>query len=332
MTDDSPESKDIIESDLGPGYDIRLVPEPNRELLSEKQLVDYRAQRRDFLEWMLHLGKDPDKAEGYSPYTVYETGYRTAAFDRWVWERDGYQLPTPEHGDEYLQEVAYSDQSQSTKGKTEEAMARYFRWMPEHEWDPEYSFESSGSSGPRDFLTRTERRQIRQAALDIDDGWLTPSMVWTSLDAGLRPVEVKRATVDWVDLQNGVLRIPREDSSKNDGNWTVSLTNRTTEALGHWLDERDYESDLVWQTSHGNPYGSQSLSRLLDRLAVHAGIRTENRQLSWYAIRHSVGTYMAREEGLAAAQAQLRHKSTQTTMKYDQVPVEDRRDALDRMG
>jgi hypothetical protein len=41
---------------------------------------------------------------------------------------------------------------------------------------------------------------------------------------------------------------------------------------------------------------------------------------------------MTREEGLAAAQAQLRHKSEKTTMKYDQAPVEDRRSALDNMG
>ena len=54
--------------------------------------------------------------------------------------------------------------------------------------------------------------------------------------------------------------------------------------------------------------------------------------MSWYAIRHSVGTYMTREEDLAATQAQLRHKSKKTTMQYDQVPVEDRRDALNRMG
>lgn len=53
--------------------------------------------------------------------------------------------------------------------------------------------------------------------------------------------------------------------------------------------------------------------------------------MSWYAIRHSVETYMTREEDLAAAQAQLRHKSEQTTMKYDQTPVEDRKDALNRM-
>jgi len=54
--------------------------------------------------------------------------------------------------------------------------------------------------------------------------------------------------------------------------------------------------------------------------------------MSWYSIRHSVGTYMTREEDLAAAQTQLRHKSRKTTMKYDQTPVEDRKDALDRMG
>jgi len=54
--------------------------------------------------------------------------------------------------------------------------------------------------------------------------------------------------------------------------------------------------------------------------------------MSWYAIRHLTGTYMAREEGFAAAQTQPRHLSPESTMKYDQVPVEDRQDALDRMG
>jgi integrase len=71
---------------------------------------------------------------------------------------------------------------------------------------------------------------------------------------------------------------------------------------------------------------------VIGKLCEIAGINTDNRHMSWYSIRHSVGTYMTREEDLAAAQAQLRHKSPETTMKYDQTPVEDRRDALDRMG
>ena len=90
--------------------------------------------------------------------------------------------------------------------------------------------------------------------------------------------------------------------------------------------------DALWLTKYGNPYGSQSLRRLLHRLCETAGIPYENRRMSWYAIRHSVGTYMTREEDLAAAQAQLRHNSPATTMRYDQAPIEDRRDALNNMG
>jgi hypothetical protein len=37
---------------------------------------------------------------------------------------------------------------------------------------------------------------------------------------------------------------------------------------------------------------------------------------------------MTKGRDLAATKAQLRHKSVKTTMKYDQVPVEDRQDGL----
>jgi site-specific recombinase XerD len=107
--------------------------------------------------------------------------------------------------------------------------------------------------------------------------------------------------------------------------------------LTRWLQERrahpDYDDcDALWLTREENRYGTGALSYLLGRLCEIADIETDNRQMSWYAIRHSVGTCMTREEDLAAAQTQLRHKSAETTMKYDQTPVEDRQDALDRMG
>nr|WP_321112807.1 site-specific integrase [Halorussus salinisoli] len=162
-------------------------------------------------------------------------------------------------------------------------------------------------------------------------------MLATSLDAGLRPIEVARVRVQWVDAANDVLRVPKEESSKNRENWVVSLQSRTSQMLTRWVEERQAypiyeETDRLWLTREQNPYSSHSLSYLLDRLCEVADIDTSNRKLSWYAIRHSVGTYMTREEGLAAVQSQLRHKSEMTTMKYDQAPVEDRRDALDRMG
>nr|WP_169302447.1 site-specific integrase [Halorientalis salina] len=243
-------------------------------------------------------------------------------------------------------------------------------------WEPSIRFSEESSTKPRDYVTPREREQIRNAALeygsvpsysnltpperdrwkaylaqrfekpksdvtpadwDRANGWKIPSLVWASLDAGLRPIEVSRATTSWVDIENGVLRIPKEESAKSRDNWIVGLRDRTTTILEKWLDERTaYEKydeiDLLWLTREANPYTSQSLIYVLEQLCRIAEIETENRQMSWYAIRHSVGTYMTREEDLAAAQAQLRHKSPETTMKYDQAPVEDRKDALNRMG
>jgi integrase len=181
------------------------------------------------------------------------------------------------------------------------------------------------------------KSDVSKADWEEANGWKTPSLVWVSLDAGLRPVEVRRAVTEWVDTENGVLRIPKEESSKNQGNWVVGLQQRTVEILDRWLEQRSaYEkysdTEQLWLTREGNPYSSRALKYVLHRLCDIADISTENRQMSWYAIRHSTGTYMTREEDLAAAQTQLRHLRPETTMKYDQTPVEDRRDALDRMG
>lgn len=242
-------------------------------------------------------------------------------------------------------------------------------------WDSEIIFTEK-STQPRDYLTQEERQAIREAALEYGsvptyenlspserdrwkaylaqrfekpksevtpedweraNGWKIPSVVWVSLDAGLRPIEVQRAVVTWVDVENGVLRIPKEESSKSNESWIVGLRDQTAEILQNWLMERrtypDYDdTEKIWLTRQYNPYDSASLRYVLHRLCDIAGISVENRKMSWYSIRHSVGTYMTREEDLAAAQAQLRHTSEQTTMKYDQTPVEDRKDALDRMG
>jgi integrase len=189
-----------------------------------------------------------------------------------------------------------------------------------------------------------EHTEIPADELGVDDweenevpSWRYTSMVWASLDTGLRPDEVANAKTAWVDIENAVLRIPKEDSSKNFDNWEVSLRTDTARALDRWLHERDHypmfdDTDQLWLTTHRNPFTPRSLRRLLRRLCDRAGIEYENRRMSWYSIRHSVGTYMTREEDLAAAQAQLRHKSPETTMKYDAAPVSDRRDALDKMG
>lgn len=186
-------------------------------------------------------------------------------------------------------------------------------------------------------VSATHKRNCQKApksAVTPDDWeWANsrkiPSLVWVSLDTGLRPVEVERSRMSWIDTDNAVLRIPKEDSAKTREHWVVGLSERTAEALGKWCTQRrNYssydETEAIWLTRQGTVFDTSSLRYLLHRLCEIAGIETDNRQMSWYAIHHSVGTYMTREEDLAAAQAQLRHRSPETTMKYDQTPVEDR--------
>jgi len=76
-----------------------------------------------------------------------------------------------------------------------------------------------------------------------------PSLTWTSLDAGLRPAEVERARVQWVDAENNVLRIPTEDSVKNFDYWRVSIRNDTAEALSKWIEEREVITNTITPTA-----------------------------------------------------------------------------------
>jgi integrase len=365
--------------------DIVVVPEKSRNYLNQRQLVDYRSHRKQLLKWVLNLGKDPEKAEGYAHATARTRSYRLDRIYRWTWENqsDGYTLEiTTEDADAYLKHLAYQEHSTTFKASCQKALKMLFKYQnwqhnKNRDWTPVVNFnQNNGSSQPRDFLTRDERRKIREASLEHGsvphynsvtpeerdrwkahlaqrfgkpkneigmsdweraNSWKEPSIIWTAMDAGLRPVEVGRARVSWVDTENSLLRIPREESSKNTENWTVSLLERTSNILEKWIQERSQypkysDSDRLWLTRNDNPYGTQSLNYLLERVCQTAEIAKQDRDLTWYSIRHSVGTYMAREEGLAAAQAQLRHKSEKTTMKYDQAPLEDRKEALQRMG
>jgi len=364
---------------------INTVPEPSRDLLSERELVDYAEHRTQMLKWALALGKNPEKAKGYAKTTVDGYAYRLDLFYRWVWqEYDGYTTAiSHDHADDFVQHLVHKDSSEEDKASHVKAIKMLFRWRAwdfdeDADWEPSVTFSSGNASNtnPPDFLSKDERQQVREAVLEHgsvpsysnldpeerdrwkahlaqrfekpksevtpDDferanGWKWPSLIWTALDTGLRPIEVKRANVRWVDVKNKVLRIPKEESSKNRDNWIVSITDRTAAALQRWLNEREtYEkyddSDALWLNRNGNRYQHYSLNRRFRDLCEVADIPTENRDLTFYSIRHSVATYMAREEGLAAAQSQLRHKSEQTTMRYDQTPIEDLRDALNKIG
>jgi integrase len=153
------------------------------------------------------------------------------------------------------------------------------------------------------------------------NSWKFPSLFSLSADLGLRPIEVGRANTGWLNLQDQEVRIPKQESTKNNDPWECALSTRSIRAIKRWLEERQsYElyddTDKIWVTKYGNPYESGSLNSLLQRLLDETSIQANGRDLTWYAIRRGTATMWANDAGIEAAQAQLRHKNLQTTLRY----------------
>lgn len=242
------------------------------------------------------------------------------------------------------------------------------------EWEPQRRFKQEQRK-PRDYFSLEERKLVKQAALeygsvphyksltaserdqwkaylaqrfeipkkevgpaefDRANSWKIPILIWTAMDAGFRPIEVKRSNLSWLDLENGLLRIPKDESSKVRENWEVALTQKTVEFLRRWIQEREqypkYKgSNAIWLTKRANPYDKQSLRGLLHRLCEEAGIETEHRTISMYTIRHSTGTYVNDKTNLKTTADQLRQKSIESAAKYAHSPVEERRSTLEEL-
>ena len=245
----------------------------------------------------------------------------------------------------------------------------------EYEWEVE--IELSQSNGDeRDYLRRSAFEPLYQAALDHSsvkgyhsvspeerselktfvaqrlgipkekvgpdefkqaNSWKYPSMISVTLDTGLRPIEVGRAKVSWVNLEDNELNIPKEESTKNEAHWNCAIKKRTAKTLRRWLDERasleKYDGrEELWLTQKSSQYGSKSCNALLHRVIDNGDVPIpEHRDISWYSIRHGVATYWANHVGPHHAKEQLRHKSLNTTMKYLHSDAETRNSAVEQI-
>lgn len=128
------------------------------------------------------------------------------------------------------------------------------------------------------------------------------------------------------------MRILAEDAVKSGEPWDVALREQTTLILRKWVEERSlYEKyddpEYLFLTRYENPYDQKALNRLLDRLCEVAEVDAE--QASWYSFRRSMVTHLQSRAGHKGTQLQARHKNPETTMRYDQSPLESRRKALE---
>lgn len=263
-------------------------------------------------------------------------------------------------------------------------------------WEPPTTWSDSTFDNPTDYLDVDELEKVRRASLELGDipkprnlseskveewrqylaqywgipkaevgeeefdlarNYKIPSLVYVSLDTGLRPMEAKRMTEDMLripDIGSGKLVIPREDSTKNDDNWESFLTEDATDMVRLWLKEREHfdvystcehcaeseeeieqgtvDCEHPWLTMRGNPYNSGTLRTMLQRLMKEAGIETESRETGWYTIRRGVATRLANEDDttLETVMQQLRISRPETAARYVQEDPDHIRDVLSR--
>jgi site-specific recombinase XerD len=263
----------------------------------------------------------------------------------------------------------YTDANLLTFVKVIKRYFKYLRFEKgrEYEWDCEVKL-SEKQRTERDYLRRDEFAPLYNAALDHGSvrhyNQVTPeerdrikahlaqrfekpktditpedferansykvaSLVGVTLDVGLRPIEVTRAVVTWVNQRDNTLDIPGDEATKSDNDWKCRLSDRSMRALGRWLDERkQYEkyagTDALWLNRRGNPYESRTLNYLLNQLIEDSSIELTGRDLTWYSLRHGVATAWANEEGLQHAREQLRHEKVETTMRYVHSSADER--------
>jgi len=216
---------------------IRVVTEPSREFLKQRQVVDYRSKRESCLKWLMTFGKDPEKAEGYARTTVKRRASRMDIFYRWLWDEEGQYVAdiTHDHADAFLKQLAYEGRSNADRSNHLKAFQMLMKWrhyeLGHDEYEPAGTFyDDDSASQPRDYLTHEESSRIREAALEYEsilgyndlspdqrdrwkaylaqrfekpkvdvspqdwkcaNGWKIPSLVATSLNTGLRPIEIR---------------------------------------------------------------------------------------------------------------------------------------------
>lgn len=164
--------------------------------------------------------------------------------------------------------------------------------------------------------------------------WKYPSLFHVTLDTALRPIEIERAKVGWVNLEANRLEIPKDESVKNDACWETPFKSRTGVSLDNWMKQRAADpayddTDLLWLTREGNTFTSGPLGNRLRSLMADADIAIAGRDISWYSLRHSLATHLATvTTNIEEIRRQLRHKRIESTLRYIHPPDETVRDHL----
>jgi integrase len=140
---------------------------------------------------------------------------------------------------------------------------------------------------------------------------LLRDIVIVGLDTGLRPGNLVGLHCAWVQLAEGRLVIPRQQTKTKKLPLTIPLTRRAAEILRRYLNHAD--SAHLFVSEAGHPYPCATVNRALHRAAVATGLC----DICLYTLRHTfVSRLVQAGVSLPEVAALAGHQDIRMTMRY----------------
>ena len=219
-------------------------------------------------------------------------------------------------------------------GRLLEAAQSYHKLPSYYDTPPEERDRINGLVAQR--LSKPKEDVVRKDWQRADQSSKISSLTSVGYDAGLLPVEVEEAEVSWYKPDQQILKIPPEKAAKEREKFEVALSDESCEWMSRWVRERRHlakydGSNKLWLNREGNPYQSGSLCNIVRKLCEEADIPTEDREVRWYSLRHTLGRHMKSDGSLAQVNDQLRHETFETTVStYGDSAAEERQQTLNK--
>ena len=182
---------------------------------------------------------------------------------------------------------------------------------------------------PQDFLTHDEYTKLKTACQDDRE----KAMVLTLAGTGIRVNELCNIKIEDIDFEHGYIHI---EIAKGDRPRTVVAPKPSLEALQVHLHDR--EAGFVFLGRQAGHISSRQVERILDKIAMKAGLQDERsvlhrsrKRISPHLLRHSAASWWL-DAGIHIGDVagQLGHASLSTTTRYVDRAPNHRRDSFNR--
>jgi len=208
------------------------------------------------------------------------------------------------------------------------AAARHFiRWLG-LTWPDHLQRVRTGKRLPR-TLTKRELTAVLEAA-GCSEHPAMALLVTLMLDTGLRVSEVCNLNMEDIDMEDGSARVL---GGKGDKDRTVLFTARTLRSLEAWEPVRrsmvGKDTGPALLNQQGRPLQPRSVQRMMDTLAVEAGL--PKGKLTPHVLRHNFATgLLERGADLVTIQRLMGHATIATTRVYLEISDQTLREVYHR--